>query len=294
MSFNRDPIEGLIQYVKDIKPYHTKLIDVIVTYTYDELINVLVEGVTNMVTTFDMDYSRDPCQFGYDTDGYDTTAYDIPDFSYAINHSNAYSVDCLLPGCTKRYKTTISENIPTGTTMLLPFYYLYNIDTLYVYVNGAHITHGYTEIPPDLTDIEDPGDADILNSNRLQFNIPLPANTRLLITTHDVGNRNECWDELSSSGFESHTFDEHGFDLDDPTFDKNLYGFEGDRLENQPFDWDLGNKSNCGCDPIPPYASPTTVLPTFAEHMEFSEIMPLVSIAQTTITETFDISIVPI
>lgn len=37
-----DPIQGLIDYVEDIKPYHTKIIEVMIEYVYDDKTNGIV------------------------------------------------------------------------------------------------------------------------------------------------------------------------------------------------------------------------------------------------------------
>jgi len=40
--FRIDPTEGLVKFVTDVKPYHTKILDVLVEYVYDEKVNVVV------------------------------------------------------------------------------------------------------------------------------------------------------------------------------------------------------------------------------------------------------------
>lgn len=39
-SFSKEPIQGLIEYIHEIKPYHTKLLDVFVQYLYQEDLKV--------------------------------------------------------------------------------------------------------------------------------------------------------------------------------------------------------------------------------------------------------------
>ena len=36
MIFDRDPVEGLLGYLEDIKPYHTKILDILVEHVYNE------------------------------------------------------------------------------------------------------------------------------------------------------------------------------------------------------------------------------------------------------------------
>lgn len=38
-----DPIQGLIDYVNDIKPYHSKVIEVMIEYVYDDVVNMRVD-----------------------------------------------------------------------------------------------------------------------------------------------------------------------------------------------------------------------------------------------------------
>jgi hypothetical protein len=40
ISSNYDPVQGLVDYVLDVKPYHTKIAEVIVEYVYNDLLNV--------------------------------------------------------------------------------------------------------------------------------------------------------------------------------------------------------------------------------------------------------------
>ena len=43
-----DPVQGLVDYVLDIKPYHTKIIEVLVEYVYEEKVNVTILDLLNM------------------------------------------------------------------------------------------------------------------------------------------------------------------------------------------------------------------------------------------------------
>lgn len=46
-----NPIQGLIDYVGDVKPYHTKILDVLIEYVYTEQINATVQEQWNMAMT---------------------------------------------------------------------------------------------------------------------------------------------------------------------------------------------------------------------------------------------------
>lgn len=37
-----DPVQGLIDYVQDIKPYHTKVMEVLIEYVYDDAMAVTI------------------------------------------------------------------------------------------------------------------------------------------------------------------------------------------------------------------------------------------------------------
>ena len=278
MPLYRDPIEGLVQYVKDIKPYHTKLIDVVVTYTYEERINTTVLDNLYTTITFNMDYSREPCLFGYDTDGYDSTAYNIPDFGYAINHSNAYHIECSLTGCERYYSITTTDPINVNTTLSLPFEYLYGIEILYVYINGILNNHVFEQVRPPLYDNTGLDIDDKLNTNALICTHTISSGSKILITTHQIGPDNQCWPDLAASGFESHTFDEHDFDLIDPNFDRWHIGFAENAMDFSPFDMpdpDSTSRS-CKCPIFTPYSSPTSILPTILEDIKFIDMMTFI------------------
>src|SRR5271154_6372314 len=40
-----DPIQGLIDYVNDIKPYHTKIFETLVEYVYTDYVNVNIVDI---------------------------------------------------------------------------------------------------------------------------------------------------------------------------------------------------------------------------------------------------------
>ena len=270
MSVYRNPVEALVQYVKDIKPYHTKLIDVVVTYAYEERINVSVLDMIHSTVTLNLDYSREPCLFGYDTDTYGFNSYSIPDYGYAINHSNAYNFDCTLTGCDRWYKTIITEEVTPNTIITLPYTFQYGVEKLYVYVNGILQTSGYTITSPQAVN-------NVNNVNIITGLLTLPVGTILIITTHAIGVDNICWPELAAYGFESHAFDEHEFDLPDYTSPNITFGFT-----------QSSTSINCNCPPYIPYASPTSVLPTITEHITFAEMVSFTDAINTTVYDWSD------
>lgn len=53
-----DPVQGLVDYINDIKPYHTKVIEVLVEYVYGEAVDVTIED--DLFTEIDMFRPEDP------------------------------------------------------------------------------------------------------------------------------------------------------------------------------------------------------------------------------------------
>jgi len=45
---NIDPIQGLVDYVNDIKPYHSKVFEVLVQYVYQDYVNVTIKDSFNL------------------------------------------------------------------------------------------------------------------------------------------------------------------------------------------------------------------------------------------------------
>jgi len=46
-SFSKDPLQGLMDYVQEVKPYHTKLLDVFIQYLYKETFTVRMVETLN-------------------------------------------------------------------------------------------------------------------------------------------------------------------------------------------------------------------------------------------------------
>ena len=65
MANTIDPVEGFIEFVNDVKPFHTKIIDVIIEYVYEDTMNVKI--VEQLDWELGLDFSRYP---GYCDDGY--------------------------------------------------------------------------------------------------------------------------------------------------------------------------------------------------------------------------------
>lgn len=55
-----DPIQGLVDYVNVIKPYHTKVFETLVEYVYTDYVNVSIVDVNNLTTTMSQQDALDP------------------------------------------------------------------------------------------------------------------------------------------------------------------------------------------------------------------------------------------
>jgi hypothetical protein len=68
MRSNRDPVTGLVDFIKDIKPYHTKILDVLVEYVNQDAINVTMSENIEFVIDFLVDnHSVINNETGWDT-----------------------------------------------------------------------------------------------------------------------------------------------------------------------------------------------------------------------------------
>jgi len=71
-----DPVQGLVDFVLDIKPYHTKIVEVLIEYVYNEFVDVTI--IDEMHTKIDLFYPKLPadrltplsCDGGYSTRPY--------------------------------------------------------------------------------------------------------------------------------------------------------------------------------------------------------------------------------
>lgn len=62
----RDPVQGLIDYVQDVKPYHTKILEVWVEYIYGDEINATIDDQMKMEIDIVFDRARKYCNYGWD------------------------------------------------------------------------------------------------------------------------------------------------------------------------------------------------------------------------------------
>lgn len=62
----RDPVQGLIDYVQDVKPYHTKILEVWVEYIYGDEIHAAIKDEMKMQIDILFDRARKYCDYGWD------------------------------------------------------------------------------------------------------------------------------------------------------------------------------------------------------------------------------------
>ena len=62
----RDPVQGLIDYVKDVKPFHTKILEVWVEYIYGDAVNGTIVDEMRMEVDIAFDRARKYCKYGWD------------------------------------------------------------------------------------------------------------------------------------------------------------------------------------------------------------------------------------
>jgi hypothetical protein len=75
-----DPVEGLIDYIDNIKPFHTKVIETLVEYTYEETIGITVADRVNIATELLHPYGNEgtqTCSGGFSCVLYGSP-YDLP------------------------------------------------------------------------------------------------------------------------------------------------------------------------------------------------------------------------
>lgn len=66
----RDPVKGLVDYVLDIKPFHTKILEVWVEYIYNDPIHATVKDEIDWEIHIDFD-RMNGCKYGWDTSPWD-------------------------------------------------------------------------------------------------------------------------------------------------------------------------------------------------------------------------------
>ena len=65
-----DPVQSLVEFVQDIKPFHTKIVEVLVDYIHQESMNVSVTEHIDWDIGLGLNYHEDGCPHGYGFDGW--------------------------------------------------------------------------------------------------------------------------------------------------------------------------------------------------------------------------------
>ncbi len=131
-----DEVSDLIYYVNDVKPYHTKIKDVIVQYTFVEDIYTTITETHEKVIDFLIDYNID--ERGYDIHRYDHRSYDgelISVTEYYAKGFNEYGFDSehydaipILDYFANKSPTTVSTNIKEHLVIDISRYKLVGLD----------------------------------------------------------------------------------------------------------------------------------------------------------------------
>lgn len=66
----RDPVQGLVDYVLDVKPFHTKILEVWVEYIYNDPIHAIIKDELDWEIYIDFD-RMNGCKYGWDTSPWD-------------------------------------------------------------------------------------------------------------------------------------------------------------------------------------------------------------------------------
>jgi len=126
-----DPIQSLIEYLQDNKPYHTKIVDVNVKYVFSEEMDVSVEENHVLQTEIDFDEFQ---QHGIDTSFVESLVFD---FGSVIIFSDSINVG-FCDG-NQDYEKTLNRYTFEGITVNLPITDVNTVDnTFTVEGNQSH------------------------------------------------------------------------------------------------------------------------------------------------------------
>lgn len=98
--FRIDPTEGLVDYVQTVKPYHTKILEVLIEYIFAEDVNVTVTDRWNWNMEFRRPYSdvAYSCGYGYRWDQFGITAPETPATSLITKAQGKSMIDISIIG----------------------------------------------------------------------------------------------------------------------------------------------------------------------------------------------------
>lgn len=88
----RDPVQGLIDYVSDIKPFHSKILEVWVEYIYNDAVNGTIADHMDMVVDIVLDRATKACKYGFDSQPWNEMIGDLS-FEEMVPGSITYATD---------------------------------------------------------------------------------------------------------------------------------------------------------------------------------------------------------
>lgn len=127
-----DELDHLVDYVNDIKPFRTKLADVVCTFTFIEHAYAYASETCNSVVDFIMDYHLDP-EAGYSEERFNYVDYDdntsatVPNIASGYNEwgfgaehfDGLVQVEDYVPSSPTTIKTSFKEQLIIDTSRII-------------------------------------------------------------------------------------------------------------------------------------------------------------------------------
>lgn len=102
----KDPTQSLVEFVQDVKPYHTKIVEVLIDYVYEETVNVAIQEGIDWNIGLNLDY----CQLPFSTEE-GVGGFSVEPFGGVWSDIfNSASVACQLTKCRTGYDTQDWDN----------------------------------------------------------------------------------------------------------------------------------------------------------------------------------------
>mgnify|MGYP003556797730 FL=1 len=208
----KDPVDSLIQYVQTIKPYHSKIVEVLVDHIHDEDMYVGCVDTIKFYVQMLYDFHEDPDRAGFDADLFEEQPFELPDYQYGVPDDNGFSVDDYdqTPYASSVQNDRISETtIGAAFTETITFSEtMYFNDDLGVFVGDPQQTVGFATFGFGVRPFEEAG-------------IP-----------EFVG------DPQQTAGFETSGFDDQPFEAGIPEiFIPHQVGYDGFAFDSTPYDY---------------------------------------------------------
>lgn len=163
--FRIDPTQGLVDYVHAVKPYHTKLLEVLVEYVYTERVDVTVVGER---WKWNMSFARPDsevvytCGYGHQWDPYGITAPESTPTSLIVNATGKLFVD--VTTATGSSNITIIRNI-SGHVLAVNDPVVFDFDDIPPPELIPGTTYYVTSATPTQLEVGDIPDTDVVLTN---------------------------------------------------------------------------------------------------------------------------------